>query len=129
MTSFSINSILDLQDTKRGPSPTNRVHKNVFAFEELEEDAMNRENRDIRRSPNSRPALETDNASYEGKGYTTLYFIFPSLFVVCLTAGLFLSMKCFKTGILSLPLTHRPFCDFSGLTPIFLPCQTIVSPQ
>jgi len=37
----------------------------VFAFEELEEDVMNRENRDIRRSPNSRPALETDNASYE----------------------------------------------------------------
>lgn len=63
MTSFSINSILDLQETKCGSSQTNSARKNAFAFEELEEHVMSKEYRVHRRSPNS--ALDSEDASYE----------------------------------------------------------------
>ena len=83
MSSFSINSLLDIQDSKCGSSPANRTRKNAFAFQELEEQVISREYRDHRRSPGSSPSLETENASYEGKTYVAFYIIFP----VCLSLG------------------------------------------
>ena len=80
MTSFSINSILDLQETKCGSSQTNSARKNAFAFEELEEHVMSKEYRVHRRSPNS--ALDSEDASYEGKvGGRYNFLLHKSIFV------------------------------------------------
>ena len=84
MTSFSINSILDLEDSKCGTSPVDRVRKNALAFEQLEDQVMSKDYSDHRRSPNSSPALETDNASYEGKRYTVSCSMVTSILVACL---------------------------------------------
>lgn len=67
MTSFSINSILDLQETKNGSPQTSRAHKSTFAFqEEIEEQT---EYSDGRRSPNTSSSLDREDklTSYEGK--------------------------------------------------------------
>lgn len=67
MTSFSINSILDLQETKNGSPQTSRARKSTFAFqEEIEEQT---EYRDGRRSPNTSSSLDREDklTSYEGK--------------------------------------------------------------
>lgn len=79
MSSFSINSILDLHDSKRCSSSTNHAAKNSIAFEELEEQVMSKEYKRHSGSPNLRPSLETDDSSYEGKLYTPLYLIVTSL--------------------------------------------------
>lgn len=65
MSSFSINSILDLHDSKRCSSSTNHAAKNSIAFEELEEQVMSKEYGRHSGSPNLRPSLETDDSSYE----------------------------------------------------------------
>ncbi|KAM7436876.1 DNA binding [Porites harrisoni] len=65
MTSFSINSILDLQETKNGSPQTSRAHKSTFAFqEEIEEQT---EYSDGRRSPNTSSSLDREDklTSYE----------------------------------------------------------------
>ena len=79
MSSFSINSILDLHDSKCCSSSTNHAAKNAIAFEELEEQVLSKEYREHSRSPNLRPSLETDDSSYEGKVYTLVYLTFTSL--------------------------------------------------
>lgn len=84
MSSFSINSILDLQDNKCSTSPVDRVRRNALAFEQLEDQVTSKDYSDHRRSPNSSPALETDNASYEGKRYTVSCSMVSSILVACL---------------------------------------------
>lgn len=75
MTSFSIDSILALRETKCGTAQANGIHKNKI--EELrDEDISSTKFRDHRSSPNSSPAeLEMEEPSYEGNIYAIFYFI------------------------------------------------------
>ncbi|XP_068687878.1 homeobox protein Nkx-2.2-like [Montipora capricornis] len=64
MSSFSINSLLDLQESEHGSTSTNRAGKNALNSEE-QASVRRKEYIDPRRSPNLSPVLETDNTSYE----------------------------------------------------------------
>lgn len=79
MTSFSIDSILALQDTKCGTTQANgiRKNKNALSLEELRDtDISSTKFRDHRSSPNSSPALGIEEASYEGNVCTILYSVY-----------------------------------------------------
>lgn len=68
MSSFSINSLLDLQESEYGSSSLNRARKQTFTLQKPA--SLCKESTDLRRSPNLITALGTENASYEGKDNT-----------------------------------------------------------
>lgn len=76
MSSFSIDSILALQETKCGTAQDNDIRKNINALsiEELrEEDVSTSKCRERRSSPSSSPIVGIEDSSYEGKILTIFY--------------------------------------------------------
>lgn len=76
MSSFSIDSILALQETKCGTAQDNDIRKNINALsiEELrEEDVSASKCRERRSSPSSSPIVGIEDSSYEGKILTIFY--------------------------------------------------------
>ncbi|XP_015761305.1 PREDICTED: homeobox protein XENK-2-like [Acropora digitifera] len=63
MSSFSINSLLDLQESEYGSSSLNRARKQAFTLQKPA--SLCKESTDLRRSPSLITALGTENASYE----------------------------------------------------------------
>ena len=79
MSSFSIDSILALQETKCGMAQDNDIRKNINALsiEELrEEDVSTSKCRDHRSSPSSSPTVGIEDSSYEGNVLTIFYSAF-----------------------------------------------------
>ena len=77
MSSFSIDSILALQETKCGTAQDNDVRKNINAMsiEELrDKDVSTSKCRDHRSSPSSSLTVRMEESSYEGK-FSILHFM------------------------------------------------------
>ena len=79
MSSFSIDSILALQETKCGTAEDNDIRKNINALsiEELrDEDVSTTKCRDHRSSPTSSPTVGIEESSYEGNVLAIFYSAF-----------------------------------------------------
>ena len=79
MSSFSIDSILALQETKCGTAHDNDVRKNINAesIEELRDDDVSTSKcSDHRSSPSSTLTVGIEEPSYEGKVFAIFYCAF-----------------------------------------------------
>jgi len=79
MSSFSIDSILALQETKCGTAQDNDIHKNINALsvEELrDEDVTTSKCGERRSSPSSSLTVGIEESSYEGKVLVIFYSAF-----------------------------------------------------
>ena len=86
MSSFSIDSILALQETKCATAQDNDVRKNINALtiEELrDEDVSTSKCRDHRSSPSSNLTVGMEESSYEGKCSIPHFVGLPSLSPIC----------------------------------------------
>lgn len=86
MSSFSIDSILALQETKCETAPDNDDRKNINALsiEELrDEDVSTSKCRDNRSSPSSSLTVGMEESSYEGKFSIPHFMCLSSLSPIC----------------------------------------------
>ena len=86
MSSFSIDSILALQESKCGAPQGNDMRKNIssLSLEELRDQEITTSKcGDRKRSPNSSPALATEQSSYEGIVLANFYCIFHAFIFSC----------------------------------------------
>lgn len=117
MTSFSIDSILALQETKCGTAQANGIHKNKI--EELrDEDISSTKYRDHRSSPNASPAaLGIEESSYEGTDLCNFLFHMRCVCQVChLLANLFkfISVEVLRLGTKIILPSRFLNCAFSS---------------